>query len=193
MGCDLWDSDFYYELIISTHTSRVGCDVYGLIKFSMYSNFYSHIPCGMWHFILCKNCFQYEFLLTHPVWDVTSFFIYVVAFRKFLLTHPVWDVTCPCVCRFTYLCKFLLTHPVWDVTFSRFISDEPRRFLLTHPVWDVTDNPPIFLIKLIISTHTSRVGCDNVTGNSKTVCIWFLLTHPVWDVTRFISYETSRS
>ena len=105
-----------------------------------------------------------KFLLTHPVWDVTSFFIYVVAFRKFLLTHPVWDVTCPCVCRFTYLCKFLLTHPVWDVTFSRFISDEPRRFLLTHPVWDVTDNTGECFATNSISTHTSRVGCDNIVS-----------------------------
>ena len=79
---------------ISTHTSRVGCDkinpdllpdkvnFYSHIPCGMWpppdsscnflSNFYSHIPCGMWR--LHTNIFAgiNEFLLTHPVWDVTK-------------------------------------------------------------------------------------------------------------------------
>ena len=33
-------------------------------------------------------------------------------------------------------------------------------FLLTHPVWDVTLTVGINANDIIISTHTSRVGCD---------------------------------
>ena len=34
------------------------------------------------------------------------------------------------------------------------------QFLLTHPVWDVTDGCGTSYRVSIISTHTSRVGCD---------------------------------
>ena len=33
-------------------------------------------------------------------------------------------------------------------------------FLLTHPVWDVTLGLDELFIEFGISTHTSRVGCD---------------------------------
>ena len=43
---------------------------------------------------------------------------------------------------------------------------------------------PLPLPALLISTHTSRVGCDIVSPvNSFTAVPKFLLTHPVWDVT----------
>ena len=32
---------------ISTHTSRVGCDLFGLFSVATAIYFYSHIPCGM--------------------------------------------------------------------------------------------------------------------------------------------------
>ena len=61
---------------------------------------------------------------------------------------------------------------------------------------------PLPLPALLISTHTSRVGCDIVSPvNSFTAVPKFLLTHPVWDVTGFaatgvnqayISTHTSR-
>ena len=79
---------------ISTHTSRVGCDLH----------------------ILLLQCRRRQFLLTHPVWDVTL---------------SASAITC--------LPQFLLTHPVWDVTFDS--KREMHRYL--------------------ISTHTSRVGCDD--------------------------------
>ena len=66
------------QLKISTHTSRVGCDKKAGIIGTMTE----------------------EFLLTHPVWDVTWRIAGRVQRRKFLLTHPVWDVT-------------------WDVVFFR--------------------------------------------------------------------------
>ena len=79
------------------------------------SNFYSHIPCGMW---------RYFFAL----------------------------LSCPA--------RFLLTHPVWDVTAIHDDYGAAIAFLLTHPVWDVTPLPYLTLWCLI-STHTSRVGCDS--------------------------------
>ena len=55
-------------------------------------------------------------------------------------------------------------------------------FLLTHPVWDVTLMVITMIRGTVISTHTSRVGCDSIP-----LCLHssgtFLLTHPVWDVT----------
>ena len=56
---------------ISTHTSRVGCDM----PFQK-------------AFLCCRS-----FLLTHPVWDVTIICQMPYNQQIFLLTHPVWDVT----------------------------------------------------------------------------------------------------
>ena len=52
-------------------------------------------------------------------------------------------------------------------------------FLLTHPVWDVTSYDFVLLCFIVISTHTSRVGCD---------------THPVLPTQsgHMISTHTSR-
>ena len=60
-----------HEFKISTPTSRVGCDAEGLVY----------------------DMFSEEFLLTHPVWDVTLLPSVLNAILSFLLTHPVWDVT----------------------------------------------------------------------------------------------------
>ena len=60
--------------------------------------------------------------------------------------------------------KFLLTHPVWDVTKTLFINYASVKFLLTHPVWDVTIRVDDMEGHEFISTHTSRVGCDGITG-----------------------------
>ena len=43
-----------------------------------------------------------------------------------------------------------------------------NRFLLTHPVWDVTLMAGIRFWQLDISTHTSRVGCDEFKVKGKT-------------------------
>ena len=39
----------------------------------------------------------------------------------------------------------------------------------------------------MISTHTSRVGCDYYTFLDGITVLKFLLTHPVWDVTAIYS------
>ena len=94
----VWDvTDSYLSTVsrgrISTHTSRVGCDV----------------------FFLRYTGIREKFLLTHPVWDVTAKFVMIVTPVAFLLTHPVWDVTTR-AWRTHESHRFLLTHPVWDVT-----------------------------------------------------------------------------
>ena len=50
VGCDPYFSHLFHGVRISTHTSRVGCD--GAVGQDWGQNlyFYSHIPCGMWHF-----------------------------------------------------------------------------------------------------------------------------------------------
>ena len=79
--------------------------------------------------------------------------------------------------------EFLLTHPVWDVTQEWRILKVYVKFLLTHPVWDVTTNWANNSTDGLISTHTSRVGCDLSKNLLYSFDKEFLLTHPVWDVT----------
>ena len=90
--------------------------------------------------------------------------------------------------------KFLLTHPVWDVTMLWQLTDNQCIFLLTHPVWDVTAQTAFKKFFDHISTHTSRVGCDEKTRVCGKGRLQFLLTHPVWDVTRFwIFYKRTQT
>ena len=64
-------------------------------------------------------------------------------------------------------------------------------FLLTHPVWDVTYMTFQPFDYTIISTHTSRVGCDRGGLWLPRSTLQFLLTHPVWDVTLFFQSSYS--
>ena len=72
--CGMWLSYIWsikITKIISTHTSRVGCDRYTDWSEILVINFYSHIPCGMWLRQYLCSLQYFSFLLTHPVWDVT--------------------------------------------------------------------------------------------------------------------------
>ena len=71
VGCDIIIFFKHYIGIISTHTSRVGCDGKMKVTAYCYDNFYSHIPCGMWLSWVHDKHDVWSFLLTHPVWDVT--------------------------------------------------------------------------------------------------------------------------
>ena len=79
---------------ISTHTSRVGCD---RIRFPSYwgifDNFYSHIPCGMWQKNHIRFSVFYHFYSHIPcgMWQMPD--RNGQRYSQFLLTHPVWDVT----------------------------------------------------------------------------------------------------
>ena len=94
--CGMWQhhqNQQNWLRLISTHTSRVGCDsipesaiseggdFYSHIPCGMwrckkllhmtFNDFYSHIPCGMWRWLSERGAYDNKFLLTHPVWDVT--------------------------------------------------------------------------------------------------------------------------
>ena len=147
-------------------------------------NFYSHIPCGMWHHSFLILCCSFV-ISTHTsrvgcdTWNKSS------QPQQHISTHTS-RVGCDYMLLFVLLLVhlFLLTHPVWDVTqiFIN-ISCINRKFLLTHPVWDVTSPALRFTLGSSISTHTSRVGCDFASPVVTSTSCRFLLTHPVWDVT----------
>ena len=84
---------------------------------------------------------------------------------EFLLTHPVWDVT-TVLNTDSALKAFLLTHPVWDVT-NRRRPYKRLNFISTHTSRVGCDSLlPIISVRFSISTHTSRVGCDSVAGSN---------------------------
>ena len=205
VGCDIYANLENLFSSISTHTSRVGCDCMHPHKRKEESNFYSHIPCGMWLLFYQIPSVHILFLLTHPVWDVTWYnlsYSNVMGYFYshipcgmwqlyddrgkevpiFLLTHPVWDVTLLCS-SYVSTVIFLLTHPVWDVTKSLFCFSNSSVFLLTHPVWDVTR---FFGLLLLYSLNFySHIPCGMwlLLSSVLNAILLFLLTHPVWDVT----------
>ena len=150
VGCDMLMATRWRRGIISTHTSRVGCDFIFFHFVQSHLDFYSHIPCGMWlqrqidsgissiisthtsrvgcdrhparrsmpvpisthtSRVGCeRNKMRYssshQFLLTHPVWDVSSYCRNHRNYPRFLLTHPVWDVT-------LYIVYYSLSIPIY--------------------------------------------------------------------------------
>ena len=145
---------------ISTHTSRVGCDDNGFLLHSTdYSfllthpvwdvtsrsallsgakNFYSHIPCGMWHLLQTKSCVPFSFLLTHPVWDVTRLLRPILPQTR-ISTHTS-RVGCDLICNVLIGCAWhFYSHiPCGMWRFNHVRLEVMIKFLLTHPVWDVT-------------------------------------------------------
>ena len=123
---------------ISTHTSRVGCDDLCISIDLCISNFYSHIPCGMW---LKVRWIYYRpvMISTHTsrvgcdidgvgliVGDMNFYshipcgmwrgkYVQMIQTGNFYSHIPcgMWRYISP-IQPFSHL--FLLTHPVWDVT-----------------------------------------------------------------------------
>ena len=171
---------------ISTHTSRVGCDLKLIASCASLENFYSHIPCGMWRGFSGITERNIEFLLTHPVWDVTLKVHEHIA-RTEISTHTS-RVGCDCGQLYysKILLQFLLTHPVWDVTNANFVNELNLYNFYSHIPCGMWLNYCRFDgISFRISTHTSRVGCDLPAPGGSGRVNKFLLTHPVWDVTWF--------
>ena len=73
-------------MAISTHTSRVGCDVlFALLKFVwQISTHTSRVGCDARNAAIEFSVSK--FLLTHPVWDVTSM-MSLVLFALLISTH----------------------------------------------------------------------------------------------------------
>ena len=154
------------------------------IKGGRSCDFYSHIPCGMWPTSPPDNSCNFLFLLTHPVWDVTTRYK-KQAFCGWISTHTS-RVGCdadnsaceqqyidfyshiPCgmwqwslLPAFLHRCKFLLTHPVWDVT--------DYETETSQGIFNFYSHIPCGMWPCVRQVHTANAQ--------------FLLTHPVWDVT----------
>ena len=139
--CGMWLSYIWsikITKIISTHTSRVGCDRYTDWSEILVINFYSHIPCGMW-----QN--------GEEGWQASLDFYSHIPCGMWLTLTPR---------TFMSSCKFLLTHPVWDVTRSlrHYLNTQDFYSHIPCGMWLFRCNT--ILRKCRISTHTSRVGCD---------------------------------
>ena len=151
------------------------------------------------------------FLLTHPVWDVTTIIVFSFLHTK-ISTHTSrvgCDELVTAICLSKWRISTHTSRVGCDVGDAR-CSVLRCRFLLTHPVWDVTRDWSSLELQHSISTHTSRVGCDfgNIYARCNTFhfyshipCgMWhqpkppqhqqegFLLTHPVWDVTQNVCH-----
>ena len=101
---------------ISTHTSRVGCDK---VTMKQYEN-------------------KYKFLLTHPVWDVTT--TADVNDNVLPISTHTSRVGCDHMLSAPYFYNQISTHTS-RVGCDSYTSDGVSvtdLFLLTHPVWDVT-------------------------------------------------------
>ena len=158
-----WCQMLRFEVQISTHTSRVGCDFGNIYARCNTFHFYSHIPCGMWHQPKPPQHQQEGFLLTHPVWDVTQNVCHVFFYTS-ISTHTS-RVGCDSRMQLGFSCIFISTHTsrVGCDSAGIPLGSPGYIFLLTHPVWDVTSRLPLLRQRLLISTHTSRVGCDIIS------------------------------
>ena len=109
--CGMWlscVSKHYDNIEISTHTSLVGCDGISAYDGSGKANFYSHIPCGMWLVKRIASGDVYNFYSHIPcgMWHEIAYFRCPKC--GFLLTHPLWDVTT--VSNISHLAKRISTH-----------------------------------------------------------------------------------
>ena len=145
----VWDVTINYSFKETSHPyfySHIPCgmwQIYATIN-TISMNFYSHIPCGMWqnllHFVYCDSI---QFLLTHPVWDVTAIRLFKFD-NKIISTH-----TSRVGCDYDRnSCNFLISHfyshipcGMWPITLHS--NSTCCKFLLTHPVWDVTMMKPV--------------------------------------------------
>ena len=127
-------------LTISTHTSRVGCDNVRRIFSQCRSDFYSHIPCGMWHGngLSINSSIKISTHTSRVGCDLPA--LHNIANRFYFYSHipcGMWPILeaqgeqqydfyshIPCGMWLRgrkagkIIWRFLLTHPVWDVTWT---------------------------------------------------------------------------
>ena len=177
-------------------------------------NFYSRIPCGMEPHEKFRNLRQQSFQLTHPVWDGTTITMLCLIVTA-ISTHTSrmgWNpMSIGCFGQSKY---FNSRIPCGMEPHEKFRNLRQQSFQLTHPVRDGTRKHGDRLSSIIFSTHTSRVGWNQIKHgeplssdyfNSHNPCgmeraneivvlgpSQFQLTHPVWDgttsITKSISY-----
>ena len=140
--CGMWLSYIWsikITKIISTHTSRVGCDRYTDWSEILVINFYSHIPCGMWLQSLAKSL-HHQHISTHTsrVGCDYNHRVFLSAYENFYSHIPCGMWRTGNGDMFIEMTNFYSHIPcgmwqeieaVWNCSIV---------FLLTHPVWDVT-------------------------------------------------------
>ena len=162
--CGMWLRSYRAALEaqkISTHTSRVGCDEGSFCTTAYARDFYSHIPCGMWHSGDQRGGAVYKFLLTHPVWDVTTARENSCDTRKDFYSHIPCGMWPPPDSSCNFLSNFYSHIPcgMWRWRYSRLTHFET---ISTHTSRVGCDEKLLYDSSwyILISTHTSRVGCD---------------------------------
>ena len=139
MRCDICIEKKNVKEKITTHTSRVRCDVRAWFPWRFHIYFYSHIPCGMWH-----QPFISRFLIfcisTHTSRVGCDTFDKRRAFglSNFYSHIPcgMWQSLYALFC----FCKNFYSHIPCGMWPKRAESERIIMiFLLTHPVWDVTE------------------------------------------------------
>ena len=133
-------------------------------------------------------CTSWQFFQMIVKWRISPTTEQIMFTFSILLFHFYSHIPCgmwriPKLKHFVLL-RFLLTHPVWDVT-QHFLQLLLFLLISTHTSRVGCDRNLCFSLNAIdgISTHTSRVGCDPAETPGNDTGGRFLLTHPVWDVT----------
>ena len=115
------------------------------------------------------------------MWHPSQVFLSIP--KQFLLTHPLWDVT-KTKC-FWCICNSISTHT--SLVGCDYLLQPPQRHVY-HFYSHIPCGMWLLLLLVStfpqeISTHTSLVGCDSIKPTSNLHTFIFLLTHPLWDVT----------
>ena len=154
--CTSWQ---FFQIIVKWRISPTTEQIMFTFSILLF-HFYSHIPCGMWRIPKLKHFVLLRFLLTHPVWDVTTIHLKLLHLMMHFYSHipcGMWLIW-PFI---VFIIIYFYSHipcGMWLVNVSVDVST--FSFLLTHPVWDVTLSTFQNMHNFQISTHTSRVGCD---------------------------------
>ena len=162
VGCDRkWQTRTRYKNYISIHAARVGCDpcgVYYKHRHNAISIHAARVGCDTGRFtnraaidisihaarVGCDKPSSSPrrapvvFQSTQPEWAATAIIRFIVMIQIFQSTQPEWAAT-PYLPAAAQTLSFQSTQPEWAATF---------------------DNLLPFTVKLSISIHAARVGCD---------------------------------
>ena len=141
--CTSWQ---FFQMIVKWRISPTTEQIMFTFSIPLF-HFYSHIPCGMW-------------LSHNKEWNLyyTDFYSHIPC--------GMW----PSLLNVFSIISYFYSHiPCGMWRTSNLLPDDQYKFLLTHPVWDVTDRWFRAVAGYYISTHTSRVGCDQDLEISLTV------------------------
>ena len=115
-GATLLLAQMYYNLFVSIHAPRAGCDSSAPVLLACPLCFNSRTPCGVRHEALVRPLVMLVFQFTHPVWGATYHY------RRCQLGASRFNSRTPCGVRLltsihsTHHTKFQFTHPVWGAT-----------------------------------------------------------------------------